>query len=138
LSKETEALEQVHKMLGDKVDIKTLAVLGLGPAEQIIGEIIGEPSSLVIGSVKVKDPKRYLRIQQMTQEGLSISFMIGDLDMMDSGTVEARPNWGYYVKDMGTRGQTDLLRLYVDFLERRSVNRAKEAGLHLPTRGLLK
>jgi len=123
--------------LRDKgVKVEDLAVIGLSSTEQLIGELItsqseGEEKTLT-GPLKLRNPKRFLRMQQMTEQGLAIQFMIGDLDMMDSGTVQVRGTFGYMLEDMGVEGQTSMLKLYLDMIQRKHMNRAREAGLHLP------
>lgn len=139
----TEALDQLKKQLREKrIKVEDLVVVSINAGETIIGELItsqsqGEEKTLT-GPLKVRNPKRIIRLQQMSQQGLSIQFMVGDLDMLESGTIQVRSNLGYLIEDISVESQTALLHLYRDFLDRKAENRAREAGLHLPTKGLLK
>jgi hypothetical protein len=120
------------------VQPEKLCVLMVGASDQIVGEIellkIGEP-------VVVRNPKRLSRIQQVHNGpngavGMSIMFMVGDLDLMEEGVAQFLPTGGYLIRWGNPASITSMLGLYAEFLERREQNKkmaaAKDAGIVLP------
>lgn len=132
-----KAIKDALKSKG--VAVEDLAVLMI-PGDQIIGELVGEsgPVCPVNRSVKVKNPKRILREMMRTNEGVVINFMVGDLDMVEEGMVFFHPHGGYRVDQISEDSQVHLLAIYADFMERKMMNKAKEAGLILPNQGVIK
>lgn len=125
--------ELTERLAARGVTVKNLAVFVL-PGDQIIGEVDGHirvPGSpeLIGGVIKLRNPKRLLRLQQASQHGLQINFMIGDLDFMDTGFIEIQANVAYYIHWMNAESQIALLNLYYEFLNMKS---ADKAGIALP------
>jgi hypothetical protein len=118
------------------VETQALAVFITGAGEQLIGECLEgyvlKNKSLVGVPYTVKNPKRFIRIQNVSREGMSIQFMIGDLDMIEEGEVEVIANIAYWLEKQGDTTREEMLALYVQFLERKIRNKAVAAGLVLP------
>lgn len=81
-----------------------------------------------------------MAMQQRTQAGITLRYMMGDLDFVSAGTVEVFPSVAYWLVDIEPESQIELLQLYLGFLLQKSQEKAKEAGLILPgeTKGRFK
>jgi hypothetical protein len=129
------ALLQVQASLREKgIKIDDLAVVNSG-GDILLGETNSED---LLGTILLKNPKRIMVLKQMGPGGLSINYMVGDLDFMSSGVVQVNPNYGYWLNDMDEEGQIEMLRLLLQFFDRRAQSRAVEAGLVLPGKEIVK
>lgn len=130
VSKIEELREKIEKSGVRNVD--HLAVFVLGANEQVMGEVWDASIGLVNGC-RLMNPKRLIRIQQMTSIGMSISFMLGDFDLIEAGEMTILDaSCGYWICDQSDASQEALLGLYSDYLNRKSVNQARAAGLQVP------
>lgn len=131
-------LDKVHKFVRDNgINPDELAVFILGPNEMIIGEVNGRASLLEPG-IAVKNPKRYLRLQQATSQGLSIQLVLCDLDALTGdGQMYVRANAAYWLKEQSLEGQIGTLSLYIQYFKLKAANKAAEAGLIVPPSGIL-
>lgn len=130
-----EKLEKVVAELEEKnVNPDGLCILFIGTGEQVIGWCEGTP---IPGQpVDVLNPKRILRLQQVQGSGISISLMVGDLDLIEGGKVSLVPQLVAKVRDQNQVSQLSIYELYKEFLDRKVANRAVEAGLVIPDKGL--
>ena len=130
-----------------KEDLKTkdvswddMAVLMFGANEQIIGEIIAIPDAkgidfdyrLVNLSREIKNPKRFARLQRVTPKGITVDFIVGDLDLVESGVMQVFAVGGYWISELGEESQGALLSLYYDFLKNKEAARVASSGLIIP------
>ncbi len=138
MTTEAEKKESLEELIGElkgSVDPEKLAVFFIATGEQIMGESETDdpkPGELV----KVTNPKRILRLQQVQGGGVSISLMVGDLDLLEAGVVSLIPTLVYRVKDQNVDSQLSIYGLYEEYLERKLSNRAVESGIVLPRQGL--
>jgi hypothetical protein len=110
------------------VEVSKLVVVYVGP-DTLIGET-NDPNSEVIG---LKNPKRIFRLSQMQSGGLVLSYMLGDWDFMETGIINVRPQAWYHLLSEPDSVIEAVLNLYREFLNRKVLNKAEEAGLVLPT-----
>lgn len=131
MSKEEIALQQMKDKVTDEghVNVDALMVVMMGQ-EQVLGECIG---TTIEGQLEItlKNPKRFLRLQQVQPGNFRIDFLIIDLDHMSSGKATFFPSGFYYLKDMDTLSQLRMLLLYATYLENKKVARAAQAGIKL-------
>lgn len=127
-----EKLKEDLQQKGVKVD--ALAVLLVGGGEQVLGE----GSQREDGLWDVKNPKRLVRLQQMDRsgQGLSISYLIGDFDMVEGGLMHVRPTGYYLLSEIDVPSQGAVLQLYRDFLVRKVEAKAREAGIVIPDKNI--
>lgn len=87
LSKIREELGQVRELLRQKgIEPDSLVLLKVHD-ETIIGETVDEvPMAQLVGTpLRIKNPRRVLRIQRTNGENYSVNFNIIDYDMMEEG-----------------------------------------------------
>ncbi len=135
------AVDELKKDYGVIAD--NLCVLTIGQ-EQLIGEVDAAVYPNLVGEVVcVERPLRYLRIQQVARDpqgnpaGMSIQYMIGDLDMMHGGEALAVPGVGYYIRWLSEESSENYLVMLQQFLRNRTAmekaSKARASGLVLPT-----
>lgn len=135
-------LEKVQKEIRDKgYDPDRLAVFFLDGKEMIIGEVTptvynDNDSDLVGKSREVKNPKRYMRLQQLSQHGIAINTFIGDLDAVENGIIQIIAHAAYWLADIDEKSQIDTLKLLLNYFQQKVKNKAMEAGLTLPNTSL--
>lgn len=131
-------LNELQRELTDKgVNIPRLCVAILGGNDQVFGEIVNDEGKVNPNEwVYIKDPKRFLRLQQMTQQGIVTNFIIGDMDMVESGKARFLPTGFYFISDLGEESQLAMLSLYMNFIDRKREATAREAGLVIPDRNV--
>jgi hypothetical protein len=106
------------------------------------GQMFGEVEELVIGGPTfIKNPKRFARYQKVSQKAdgnqeVVINFMIGDMDLVESGNICVHANGGYYLGDIGESSAEAYLGLYAEFLVRKEGHmaeiRRQPAGIVTP------
>lgn len=136
-----ERLKQVHAELREKkMNPELLAVAMLPGGTNVIGEVAMGPEVHVGEALKMKNPKRFLALTGRTpgSSEVKVEFMVGDLDMIEFGTVELLPVGFYRFTDLGVESQLALLELFLDFHQRKAINRAREAGIVAPVRPQLR
>lgn len=116
------------------VNPELLAVLGVNGSEQFIGEIQGKPPEIVNKRICLKNPKRFMRVQQMTPQGLAVQFLIGDLDMVESGLIQVFASYGYYLTSLCDQSRGAMLELFLDFLRRK---RSSTSPIVSPPSGII-
>lgn len=124
-------LTRVIAELEEKGVVATgLHILFISTGEQLIGwcETTPRPGEVA----DVLNPKRIIRLQQVQGGGISISLMIGDLDLLEGGKVSVIPQLVCRVIEQSPESQLSVFGLYLEFLARKVANRAVEAGLVLP------
>lgn len=134
-----------QKLVAQGADPVHLAVLYVN-GDQLIGRPLrnsGEGPSLYTGPLSnatflLENPKRIMALRQMSPEGLKLQYLIGELDFVANGIVYVTPTIGYWLYDVDDESQMGVLELYTQYLEKHTEMKAKAAGLHLPTRSLLK
>lgn len=125
-----ESLAELKSALKEKkVSVEELYVFYLGNLEQIIGKSF-EPAPGAICTVE--DPKRVIRITQVQGNGLSISMMVGDLDLLEAGKVKLIPQIVYKVTEQSDESQLAILTMYSEYLGKKSV---PASNLVIPQRG---
>lgn len=132
---ELEALQNELKEKG--VDTERLAILMLG-GEQILGEVqeVMPLGTLVGGLLRVKNPKRYMRLQRMTPDGsaMAVDVFVGGLDLIDDdgSEIQLLPVGGYWLKSLGPSSQRELMNTLLMFFKHKLMARVKKAGLITP------
>lgn len=123
----TTKIEELEKELISKgVDVEALHVAYVG-TESIIGELDDESE----GVLMLKDPKRVLRLQQVLDGGIAISYMVTDMDFMTSGLVCVKPNIHYPVFNQPEETKANIYESFIEYFKRKVINKAKEAGILL-------
>lgn len=130
-SEKLEAVINELKEKGCRPDILTVAFLATG--EQLIGEMYASTPGAVL---EMTNPKRILRLQQVQNGGISISLMVGDLDLLESGKVQLIPQLAYRVRDQSEDSQYAILTLYKEYLDRKRITKAEEAGIVIPSQSV--
>ncbi len=141
LTRKTDVQEMMERIKDKGYDPSRLAVFFLDGKEMLIGEVDrevrqGAYEDLLSETIWVRNPKRYMRIQQVTQAGVAITTFIGDLDAVDSGTIQVRAVAAYWLKDIGEESQRNTLKILLQYFEQKAQSRAAEAGLVFPQRQL--
>lgn len=117
---------------------ENLAVFIMGPNEMIIGETFS-PELLPEYAVQVKNPKRYLRLQQAVNGALTINLVLLDFDALNGeGLMHVRASAAYWLNEQSLDGQISTLSLYIQYFKLRAANKAAEAGIIVPPSGILK
>src|SRR6267154_1273409 len=135
----TTELDELKKELKEKgIDTEKLAVLMIG-GEQILGEVVHEDRDIMtddrlVGNlVRLKNPKRYMRLQRMTQDGsaMSVDVFVGGLDLIedDGSEIQVHALGGYWLRKLGLNSQRELMKTLVMFFKHRTMARAAKAGL---------
>lgn len=135
--KTSKAKQIEGELRNKKINPDRLAILFFGASDQVLGEVdsteLRLSSNLLAGApVLLKDPKRLFTLKQQTQQGISIQYIIGDFDLIESGEIAVQPTAGYYIKNQSPETYEAYLLLLMGYLERRSEHRARESGLVLP------
>lgn len=130
-------IEKFKEELKGICDYDQLAVLMIGGAEQLVGEVEdGTHNDFVGKRVVLKNPKRYMRLQKVAQNGSSVSidYFIGSLDGVehDGSKLQVIPVAGYWIKELGPFSQVNFLKILVGFFNHQKINKAMAAGLALP------
>lgn len=134
-SKVPEDVQKLVEELRNKgVSADHLAVLNITGSEQVIGEVLKLSTGTPLAGqvVRLKNPKRFIRIQSMQGGGLAIQFMIGDLDYISKGEISVVAPIGYWVVEQDFEAQREYFGTMLQYFDRRMKNRAVESGLHLP------
>jgi hypothetical protein len=119
---------------------RDLVVVGVGASEQILGEIqwpegdVRAPGKIVGKAVLLKNPKRFMRLQTVTPKGVAVQFLIGDMDMVESGIIQVFPVYGYYLRDLDPQSFGSMLELYREFLEMKA---RRDSKLVVPDQAIL-
>lgn len=134
-SKTNPELEKLRSQVSDKgYDPNELAVFFLGGSEMVIGEVKDIYEGALVGStVGIRNPKRYMRLQQVSGQGIAITLFVGDLDCVDEGTMWVNVPAAYWVRETSERAQIETLKLIMQYFNQRALSRAAEAGIELPT-----
>jgi hypothetical protein len=108
--------------------------------EQFIGE---EPTAerLAGRELTLYNPKRFVRFEMRNPQNpgmVYIDFMMGDLDMIDSGMIQIKPTIGYWINQQSIDCQINMSKLYLEYFERRVKTKAAEANLVIPDTMLIK
>jgi hypothetical protein len=112
------------------VEVDKLGVVMVGN-EQIYGEIIDvkmEP----MHSVRVRNPKRMLRLQQVQPGNFRVDFIVIDLDLITHGTVVLFPQGIYFLSELDADSQGRMMALYVNYFENKKRANAAAAGIVVP------
>jgi hypothetical protein len=126
------------KLRDYNVEPDDLMVVGAANGDMIIGE--SKEGLTLNGSMRLKNPKRLARIQQNAinretqQVQITINFMVGDYDLMQSGYLSIWPFVGYLFQDLGEESLDEMLTLYIQFFERKREHRLLQSGIALPGR----
>lgn len=108
-----------------------LAVLILTAGEQVIG-VVSDSTVLVGQLVHVSSPRRFIRLQKATPEGLTIDFMIADLDMIEDGKIQVSAIAGYYLHDLSEESQGRYFATLLDHIDMKEQARIKQSGIIMP------
>lgn len=121
--------KMMTELTGVGVDVSKLSVFYTG-TDQILGEA---ETNKDYPSFIVKNPKRVIRMQQMERNGLILTYLVSNLDLMQDGELRLTPHAWYRVRDQPEETQRVVFGLYLEFFERRAQQRIAESGLVLPT-----
>ena len=128
MTQKTQNKDQlISYMKGKGVNVEKLVVAYAG-TDTLIGET-ENPDTEVIG---LTNPKRIFRLSQMQSGGLVISYMLGDWDFMETGIINVRPHSWFHLLSEPDSVVSAVLDLYREFLERKVLHKAEDAGLVLP------
>lgn len=138
-AKEKETLEKLIEELEAKgVHPTKLAIFHVG-SDQILSELAEDDDFESVsehiqkyGFINIDDPKRIIRLQQVQGGGITLSFMIGDFDLIEGGEINIAPSLWYRVASQNVPSAISILTLYKEYLERKTMNKAEAAGLVLP------
>jgi hypothetical protein len=133
-----ERLKEIYKVLEQNgvENIPRLYVMTMATGEQLIGEVHPfnpkddvEPGKVMV----VTNPKRIIRMTSQRSGGLEINIFVGEMDLLDAGFIYVIPQMMYQIILQPEGAQLAILGLYKEFLDRKVINRAEEAGLVVPT-----
>lgn len=138
-SKTTEApsarLTAFRKELEDQgVNHGCLAIFNFCTGEQIFGEVGNVETHTLCGvPILVKNPKRFIRIQRAERDGgISIEFLVADLDMIEEGAVVLQAPLAYWIDYLSCPSQERYLGTYLMHLEQKKLMRAAASGIVSP------
>lgn len=122
---------------GQGVAVDTLCIIGIGGGETFLGELAGTDSN---GTLRLWNPKRIIRLQQMAQGGVQVSIMIGDLELLEgNGThMYVKEKTFSLVSLQNEISQLNVLNLYKSYFDRKAMNDARAAGIHIPNPTLVR
>lgn len=133
-------LATIHKDLHEKgLEAEDLAVFIIGSGEMIIGECVkpGDGGSIADRIMSVKNPKRYLRIQVMKPDSMSVNQIIFDLDALEyGGKIDVKAPAAYWVRDQSVEGQITICAILMGYFQQKVMSRAAAAGIIAPNQGL--
>ena len=138
----TEVEKQKEELNKHKVVFPNLIIAAVG-AEQFIGEIHhfldssmhaanerGETEQLVGTPIEIRNPKRFIRLQQMRPDGnVSVATFVADLDAIDGGIIQVLPTMAYWVDKQSLVSQIEILKLLNKYFQSKM---ASSIGLTLP------
>lgn len=145
LTKMTTEVEQLKESVKKYYDFERLAVLMIGGGEQLVGEVDGigdlgsekqDPSMIVGIPVLIKNPKRYMRLQKVNQQGtaVTVDYFIGALDGIDhdGSVMQVVSMAAYWVRHLGIPSQINFLKILDGFFKQKMIAKAMASGLALP------
>ncbi len=109
--------------------------------EQVVGELsvfdqaFVKFDELLDGrAVKIIGPKRFVRLQQMSPQGISVLMLIGEWDVVDpkEGHLWIKPITGFRWADQDLATYEELISMVEEFVKRSSMAKAMAAGLVMP------
>ena len=130
IKEEMESAKKDVEGLGVKTD--KLYIVYYGAGDSLLGEVLIDPSA---GQrVTLISPRRILRMQQASNGGLIINFVLGHFDLMEGGggIIDVLPTVVWKVDMQPPVMQLNVYSLLLDFLEKEKLRTATEAGLILP------
>lgn len=138
-------VEQLKKELLErgKINADELVMIIAGN-EQIIAEWKDTENNLKVlemsRAMKVKNPKRFLRIQQMDQRSGAIitNFVVMDYDFIEGGELLVYPMAWSTFGMMDKASQENLLKIMLNMTENKARERAAEAGIISPATSLVR
>ena len=131
-SKAASKLEELTKALEKEgVDVGSLTVCMMGD-EQFLGSVHETQHREGGVYVKVRDPKRIIRIQQIHEGNLRIEFTLVDLDYIEKGEVEVYATAFYRLEEQSLMTRLRMYVLYLQYFESKKMMRAAAAGIQVP------
>jgi hypothetical protein len=111
-------------------DLCVVMVMG----DIIVGEVAPTQFDRLVGTpVMVSNPKRLLRVQRARgQEQISVEFVLGDYDLIEKGKMQVLPTHFFRLSWLSPQSRLNYLLLYAQYLERKKMSAALDAGLILP------
>jgi hypothetical protein len=136
--------EEVNKVIDELkqrgVIAKNLVIFHVG-SDQIMAELHEDDDFNHIneklkknGFICIHNPKRILRLQQVQGNGVILSYMMGDFDLVEQGQINIAPTCWYRVVSQSPKTVLAILNLYKEYLDRKVHLKAEDAGLILPER----
>jgi hypothetical protein len=122
------------------VDPTRLTVLFLSGSDSVIGEIqYGQERPFLKlldphRSIVLKNPRRLTRVAMRAADGrIGYELRFSGLDFMNEGAVEFVPTAGFMLDWCDDRTKIAYLNVYIGFFEDQKIQKAKEAGITIPT-----
>jgi hypothetical protein len=114
------------------VDPEKLCVLTCA-TEQYFGELVEYVDDGVAPvRVKLKDPRRILRLQKVEPGNLRIDILLLDIDLVSSGVITFWPVVFYKLSDVCEDSRLRMMALYARYFKEQEQKRAAAAGIILP------
>lgn len=89
--------------------------------------------SIIDDAVLVKLPKRIMRSQFRNSEGkVGVELGFSDVDFIDEGTIEVKPQYGFFLRWLDEESQFRYCQAVLGFLEGKKIAKAQAAGIVLP------
>jgi hypothetical protein len=120
-----------NDLTAEGVDPTLLAVC-ISAGEMLYGEATETGHEFGPLRVIMKNPRRFLRLQNLTDKGMQIRFLLVDLDHMSEGSIETYPTTFYWVRNLGEEARERMYGLMLQYIADMKTTRAARAGLHLP------
>jgi hypothetical protein len=124
----SEKLVQMSKDLAEKgIDPEQLGIVMYGQ-EQVFGEIL-DVTPDAGRSVRVKNPKRFLRLQRVEPNNFRVEFILIDFDLMTVGVADIVPQVMFMLKNCDEETRVRYYGMYLGFFEQKKLASAARAGI---------
>jgi hypothetical protein len=122
----------LEDLVKNDVDPEKLCVLTCA-TEQYVGELVEYvDDGAAPVRVKLKNPRRVLRLQKVEPGNLRIDILLLDIDLISSGEITFWPVVFYKLTDVSPESRLRMMALYARYFKEQEQKRAKEAGIILP------
>lgn len=132
----TKKIQDLKAELKEKyaIDVDKLIVAFLGGFDMVIGEFVpGCPEGFAL-----KNPKRLARFVHQSSQGIQVSMVINDLDLMgETGGISFNhPIANYSVDTQSDETKLNVYSLYKAYFEQKALQKAAAAGIVMPQSGI--
>jgi hypothetical protein len=141
-TQKSDKLQQLHDELAKHGYVfETLGIVGTG-FEQFFGEIVittdpyalAKTDALTMGFVKVRNPKRLMRIERVHPGTgqIAVEIRFSDVDFVNKGLIEVRPVMGFYLDWLDEESQVRYCEGLRNYLDAKRLAQAKASGIVIP------